>query len=365
MSSVQQQPKQEKKHRVPHAKRIQQQELPVFTRALASMLSAGLPVLQALHALESESESATFRRIISKIRYMIQYGSRLSQAVESYPTVFDKHYSSLLRTGEVSGRMAESLERMADYLERRTELYRAVHSAMMYPIIVACIALLLCLGILTWIIPAFDKIYADLGGQLPAPTRVLIAMSRILREHALFVLAIALLLVFAIQFFLRTKTGSYIWCTIRLRLPIVGRLTRKLALVRFSESMAQLEECGVSILTALQLSEGCMNNPVMERTVRKARNRVEQGGSLAGSLKDDRWFPPLFIMMLSVGERCGKTDIMLNHIARFYRSEVQLVLKGLTSMIEPILIVVLGSIVGGMVVSMFLPIFRLHELVAL
>jgi type IV pilus assembly protein PilC len=352
------------KQSVSGAAQIRNKDLPVFTRALGAMLAGGLPLVEALHALELQTSTRRFAAVIRRIRYNVETGHRLAYALSQFPQIFGRMYTSMLRTGELSGRLAETLERIADYLESAADLRHRVRSAMMYPIIVGCIALLVAAAIMIWIMPAFEKIYIDLGGTLPFATHVLIVISRGVREHALAVLGVVIILWIAGRLFKRTEAGATALDSFALKVPVFGPLTEKLALCRFAESLSQLIESGIAITQALEVSAMAAGNRVLTRAIMAARSRVEGGDTLCEALRRVHKFPPLMIQMLTAGERTGKLDDMLKRTGEFYRNEVMITLKGLTSAVEPLMIAVLGVLVGGMVVCMFLPIFRLHEIVA-
>ena len=352
-----------KPQRTPGGRRIQHTELPVFTRAMSAMLSAGLPVVQCMQAMEEQVESRAFRSVLRRVRLAVQYGNRLSDSMALFPDVFDTMFVSMLRTGEVSGRLTETLESLADHIEAGADLRRKVQAALMYPIAVASIALLLMTAMMLWIVPAFEQIYSDLGGDLPAATLILIRISRALREHFLPIAGGFAAILVGTHYWKKTASGRYSWDRFVLSVPVFGGLMQKVALAQFAETMGQMLHNGIPILRALDLVGGVVGNEVLRRVLVNARTSVEQGKTLSVSLKDGRWYPPLLIQMVATGERTGKMDEMLNRIGKFYRDEVSVILKGMTSLIEPILIVFLGTLVGGMVVCMFIPIFRLHELV--
>lgn len=352
-----------KVHKTPGASRIRNAELPVFTRALSAMLSAGLPALQCLRALEEQTESRVFKGVINHIRLAVQYGNKLSTAMSLFPDVFDTMYTSMLKTGEVSGRLSETLESLALHLEESAELRRKVQSALMYPIAVAAVAGLLATGMMLWIVPAFEKIYESLGGTLPVATRALIYVSRVLRHNGLYVLVGVTVISLAVGRWRRTTSGAYAWDRCIFIIPVFGPMLLKVALARFSESMSQMLRHGIPILKALSLGSDVVGNRVIGHDLEQAGTAVEQGETFSAALHKSRWFPPLLIHMVATGEKTGRMDDMLERVASFYRSEVTVMLRGITSLVEPMLIVVLGVVIGGMVVCMFIPIFKLHELV--
>jgi len=340
-------------------------ELPVFTRALAAMLEAGLPLNEALMALEAQTEWTAFRSVIREVRISVESGQRLSVAMGQFPGVFDTIYVSFLKTGEISGRLAETLARVAEFLESNAELKQRVRSAMTYPLIVAWIAIILASAIIIWIVPAFETIYEDLGGALPRPTRLLLSISRFVRDNVLLMVGAILVLSVGLRLARRTLWGRYLCDKISLKLPVFGGLVLKLAICRFAESLSQMLKNGVPILSAIDLAAQTSNNGVLIRSLSEARKAVQEGEQLHTSLRKHRWCPALLVQMVAAGERTGQIDDMLQKAAKFYRTEVLIALKGMTSAIEPLLIVFLGVLIGGIVVCLFIPIFKLGELVSM
>ncbi len=352
-----------KPHATPAARRIVANALAPFTRGLSAMLDAGLPLDHALEAMQEQVELRPFRTILRHVRASVMYGNRLSAAMSLYPAIFDKVYISMLRSGETSGRMAETLEQIAEHLEASADLRHKVQSAMMYPIAVGSIAVLLTVAIMIWIVPAFERIYADFGGTLPMATRGLIAVSTFIREKLLLFIATVLLVAIAFRTFRKTRPGRYACDRAMLGVPVFGALMQKVALARFTESISQMLHNGVPILQAIDLAEDVIDNAVLGKDMHRARIAVEQGSTFSTALRQSRWYPPMLIQMLGTGEKTGRMDEMLERVSRFYRNEVTVTVNGLTSLIEPLLIVFLGVIIGGMVLCMFIPIFRLTEIV--
>jgi type IV pilus assembly protein PilC len=302
---------------------------------------------------------------LKDIRKTIERGTRFTKALSLYPQVFDTMFVRMLEAGEMSGRLGETLERLATYLESVAELRRKARSAMMYPVVVAGIAMLIFTGMMIWIVPGFERIYQDLGGSLPQATQIMVAISRLLRDNIIVVAAgftAAMMLISTIV--RRTEAGAYAWDSLVLRLPVFGDLLLKIGLSHFSESVSQMLRNGVPILTALDIGADTVGNKVIARGILEAKEAVSKGYQMSTTLAKKRFFPGLLTRMVAVGEKTGKIDDMLEKVAKFYRSEAEAMLNGLTSLIEPMLMVGLGLLVGGMVVSMFLPIFRLHEIVA-
>ena len=349
--------------KIPGAKKIVMKELPPFTRQLGAMLSSGLPVVQTLVALEEQTNNQVFKTVIQGVRTNIEGGASFSEALGQYPDVFDDLYVNMLRAGESGGLLAETTSRIAAYLEASQRLRRKVKSAMMYPSIVMTVAILLAASMIIWIVPVFASIYSDFGANLPGPTQFLVNVSNAMRKNALAAVAIVVAISIAFGRFKRTERGSYLMDAFALKFPLIGELVSKVALARFASTFAQLTRSGVPILQAMEIVSFATGNKVLGKSILEARATVEQGELLSVALEKSKAYPRLMIHMLSAGEKTGKVDDMLQRISEFYSDEVETALGGLTSMIEPLLMVFLGVLIGGIVLCMFLPIFKMHEIV--
>jgi len=350
--------------KVPGAKKIRLKELPTFTRQLAAMLSSGLPVVQSLDALQDQVAHKDFKKVIESVKTRIEGGESLTEAFAHYPDVFDDLYVNIMKAGETGGMLAETSSRVAGYLESSARLRRKVMSAMMYPAIVSLVAVLLTGSMIIWIVPVFGEIYADFGAKLPGPTMVLMKVSDFLRAYIIYFLGVVMAISIAIAQFKKTERGQIFFDRMALKVPVFGQLTLKVAISRFALTYAQLMRSGVPILTALETVSFAVGNKVLGKTILEARDSVERGENLSATLKTDPNFPPMLHHMLSAGEKTGRVDDMLDKVAEFYDDEVEAMLAGLTSLIEPLLIVFLGIMIGGIVLCMFLPIFKMHEIVA-
>lgn len=352
-----------RKQTVAGARTIRMKELPSFTRQLAAMLSSGMPVVQTLDALEDQTQNKAFKPVIAGVRTQIEGGTMLSEALRAYPTVFDDLYINMMRAGETSGTMAETIDRIAGFLEASSKLRRKVKSAMMYPTIVLSLALVIATGMIMFIVPVFANIFADFGAKLPGPTQFLMNVSDGLRNNSAIIFPTLIAAVYGFIRFKKTEKGAFMWDRFILRFPVVGELARKIAVARFASTFAQLIRSGVPILQALDIVAFAMGNKVLGKLIMEAKATVERGEPLSNALEKSSQFPRLLVHMLSAGEKTGRMDDMLDKIAEFYDDEVQAMLSGLTSMIEPLLMVFLGVIIGGIVLCMFMPIFKMHEIV--
>jgi type IV pilus assembly protein PilC len=343
--------------------KVKSQDLVVFTRQLATMMDAGLPLVQTLTALEEQTESPVFKPVLRNVTTRVEQGHSFSEALAEHPKVFTKLYVSMVEAGETGGLLAEILDRLASYLESTARLKKKVKSAMSYPVIVCFIALSIALFLIVKVIPIFAGIYKDFGAQLPTPTQILIDISDVIRAY--FVLAIGAVagVIFGFVKFKQTKRGMAIWDRAKLRMPVFGKLVHKIAISRFARTFAALLRSGVPILETLRIVGQSAGNTVVERAVEKTAASIERGDNLAVALGQHPIFPPMLVRMVSAGEQTGKVDVMLEKISDFYDEEIEATLSGLTSLIEPLLIVFLGVVVGSIVICMFLPIFKLNQIV--
>jgi len=293
----------------------------------------------------------------------VEQGDAFSVALAQHPKVFTKLFVSMVEAGETGGLLAEILDRLASYLEATARLKKKVKSAMSYPTIVCGIAVCIALFLIIKVIPIFADIYKDFNAKLPAPTQVLINISNIIRAYFIFVLGLTGVMIFAFVKFKRTKVGAGIWDRVKLKLPLFGKLIHKIAISRFARTFAALLRSGVPILETLRIVGQSSGNTLVEEAVTRTATGIERGDGLAVALAQHRIFPPMLVRMVSAGEQTGKVDVMLEKISDFYDEEIEATLSGLTSLIEPLLIVFLGVVVGSIVVCMFLPIFKLNQIV--
>ncbi len=342
---------------------VKSQDMVVFTRQLATMMSAGLPLVQCMTALEEQTESKAFRPILHNVTERIEGGDSFSQALAQHPKVFTQLYVSMVEAGEAGGMLSEILDRVASYLESTARLKKKVKSAMSYPVIVCCIAIGISLFLIMKIIPIFADIYKDFGAKLPGPTQMLINFSNLLRAYFLFFVLGTGAFIFLLVKLKKTKRGTEIWDRVKLHLPLFGKLIHKISMSRFARTFAALLRSGVPILEVLRIVGQSSGNTQVEYAVVATAKNIEKGDSLALALGQHKIFPPMLVRMVAAGEQTGKVDTMLEKISDFYDEEIEATLSALTSLIEPLLIVFLGVVVGTIVVCMFLPIFKLNEVV--
>ncbi|MBI4683495.1 MAG: type II secretion system F family protein [Nitrospirae bacterium] len=343
---------------------VKDKDLVVFTRQFATMIGAGLPLVQALEILSQQTENKYFATIIGEIKNNVEGGSTFAEALKKYPRVFSDLYSNMVAAGEAGGILDTILIRLSTYIEKAQSLKRKVKGAMVYPAVVITVAVLVIVIIMVFVVPTFSKMFTQLGGDLPAPTQFIINLSNFLGGvGGLICLATIIgIIVFIVQF-RRTERGKKIIDRIILRLPVVGILLRKVAVAKFTRTLGTLISSGVAILDGLNITALTAGNKVIEKAVFEVRQGVSEGQTIAEPLSRSKVFPPMVTQMISVGESTGALDNMLEKIADFYDDEVDIAVGALTSMIEPILMVFLGGTVGFIVVAMYLPIFKLITLI--
>jgi len=338
-------------------------DLVIFTRQLATMIDAGLAMVQSLQALAEQTTNKVMRDVIRDICTRVEGGDSFSEALQKHPKAFSRLYFSMVAAGEKGGLLAEILARLATYLENSARLRKKVKSAIMYPTVVTIVAILITVFLLVKVVPVFGEIYQGFGGQLPAPTQFLINLSDIVKKYIILFVLGGGGLVYGWMSFIKTKTGREFWDSRRIKLPIFGSIAHKICLARFTRTLASLIRSGVPILEVLQIVSQTVGNVVMEKAIKVSASDIERGESISAALAKHPIFPNMIIRMISAGEQTGKIDNMLERISDFLDEEIETTLSGLTSLIEPILIVFLGVVVGGMVICMFLPIFKLADLV--
>jgi len=338
-------------------------DLVIFTRQLATMIDAGLAMVQSLQALADQTSNKVMRDVIKDVCTRVESGDNFSEALKKHPKAFSRLYVSMVAAGEKGGLLAEILARLATYLENTARLRKKVKSALMYPTVVTVVAILITTFLLVKVVPVFGDIYSGFGAKLPAPTLFLISVSNFVKHYLLGFIVAGGLGVYGWLAFIKTPKGREFWDSKRIKLPIFGGIAHKICLARFTRTLASLIRSGVPILEVLQIVSQTVGNVVMEKAIAKAASDIERGENISTALGKHPVFPSMVIRMITAGEQTGKIDDMLERISDFLDEEIENVLSGLTSMIEPILIVFLGVVVGGMVICMFLPIFKLSEVV--
>jgi type IV pilus assembly protein PilC len=319
--------------------------------------------VQSIVALEEQTENKNFSEVLKSVRMDVEGGAMYSDALQTFPQVFDTLYVNMMRAGETGGMLAETADRVACFLEASNKLRAKVKSAMMYPAVVMSVALVICTCLIIWIVPVFAGMFGGFGAELPGPTQALMNVSDFIKNFWYAVIAVIVAAVYSFRRYAATSRGEYVIDGIKLHFPLLGNLARKVAITRFASTFAQLMSSGVPIIQAMSIVGVATGNRVVGQAILDARTNVEQGGTLSSVLATNKEFPKMLIHMLSAGEKTGKMEEMLSKLSEFYQDEVNTMLEGLTSMLEPLLMVVIGSMIGGIVLCMFLPIFKMSELV--
>jgi len=343
--------------------RVPLADLVIFTRQLATMVDAGLAMVQSLQALAEQTNTKIMRDIIKDVCNRVEGGDSFSEALGKHPMAFNRLYVCMVAAGEKGGLLAEILARLAVYLENSARLRKKVKSALMYPTVVTVVAILITIFLLVKVVPVFGDIFSSFGAALPAPTLALINFSNFVKKYLVILLLAGGGAVYSWLYFIKTPVGRKFWDARRIRLPIFGHIAHKICLARFTRTFASLVRSGVPILEVLQIVSQTVGNVVMEKSIKIAAGDIERGESISSALGKHPVFPSMIIRMITAGEQTGKIDNMLERISDFLDEEIETVLSGLTSLIEPILIVFLGVVIGGMVICMFLPIFKMSEIV--
>ena len=339
-------------------------DLVVFTRQLATMVDAGLAIVQSLHALADQTTNKVMKDVIKDVSARVEGGDSFSEALIKHPKVFDRLYVCMVGAGERGGLLAEILARLATYQENTARLRRKVKSACMYPTVVTVVAIGITVFLLVKVVPVFGEVYKGFGSKLPAPTQALINLSEFVKSYLLYILVAGGGAVYGWFHYIKTKKGREFWDRTRIKLPIFGSIAHKICLARFTRTLSSLIRSGVPILEVLSIVSNTVGNVIMEKAVKTSASDIEKGEGIAAALGKHPIFPPMIIRMITAGEQTGKLESMLERISDFLDEEIETTLNGLTSLIEPLLIVFLGVTVGGIAICMFLPIFKLSELVS-
>jgi type IV pilus assembly protein PilC len=339
---------------------VKSKELAVFTRQFSVMIDAGLPLVQCLEILANQQDNKFFQKILTGTRASVEGGTTLSAAMKQYPKAFDPLYTNMVEAGETGGILDTILQRLSGYIEKSVKLKAAVKSALIYPVGVITIAGLVITLLLWKVVPIFATLFAGLGVDLPLPTKIVIAMSNFIGSFFGLLMLVALVGgIFGLKVWYGTDQGRFILDSIILKVPVLGILMRKIAVARFTRTLGTLISSGVPILESLDITAKTAGNAVVERALFKVRRALEEGKSLTEPLKESEVFPGMVTQMIAVGEQTGAMDAMLSKIADFYEDEVDAAVKDLLTALEPIMIVFLGVVVGGVVISMYLPLFSL------
>jgi type IV pilus assembly protein PilC len=338
---------------------IQQKDLVIFTRQFATMIDAGLPLVQCLEILSGQLDNMAFREVLAKVKSKVESGSTLADALGDHPKVFDTLYVQLVAAGEIGGILDTILNRLAVYIEKAEKLKGKVKSAMVYPSVVLVVAVGVTIVLLVFVTPTFEKMFKDFGGAMPAPTQVVIDLSKFLQAYGVYMIFVVIAIVVGFRTWHASKTGKDQFDRFIIKTPIFGPLIRKVAVARFTRTLGTMISSGVPILDAMEVVAKTAGNTVIERAIRYTKEKISEGKTIVQPLAETKVFPPMVVQMIGVGEATGAMDQMLTKIADFYDDEVDDAVNALTSLIEPVMMVFLGGVVGGFLVAMYLPIFSI------
>jgi len=336
---------------------IKKVEISRFTRQFATMIGAGLPMVQCLEIMAAQIENNELRKIINNVKESVQGGSTLSEALAKHPKVFDQLYTNMVEAGEMGGALDTILVRLAVYREKADALVRKVKGAMVYPAVVSIVATGVTIAMLTFIVPVFAKMFGGLGAELPGPTLVILGISNFLKANFLLLFGGLIVLTIVFIYWVRTPGGRRTFDKTMIKTPVFGNLIRKSAVARFTRTLGTLLSSGVSIIDAMEITAKTAGNTVVSDAIKKSVLSIAEGDTITGPLRESGVFPPMVTQMISVGEKTGGLDEMLGKIADFYDEEVDEAVSALTSLIEPVIIVIMGCVIGGILIAMYLPMF--------
>jgi type IV pilus assembly protein PilC len=339
--------------------KVTTKDLVIFVRQFATMIDSGLPLVQCLEIQASQATNPTLREQLAVIKESVESGTTFADALKKFPATFDDLFRNLIAAGEVGGILDTILNRLATFLEKNEKLKRQIKGAMTYPTIVMGVALLVIVVLLLKVVPTFEAMFLEFGGALPAPTQIVVNMSKFMQKNFMFMFAAMGATVYAVKFSYNTSRGRVIYDGIFLKLPVLGELLTKVAVARFCRTLGTIVSSGVPILDGLEICARTAGNKIIEAAVLQAREAISEGRNIAEPLSESGVFPQMVCQMISVGESTGALDIMLTKIADFYDDEVDQAVENLTAMMEPLIMVFLGVVVGGFVVAMYLPIFTM------
>jgi len=348
---------------LPFGKKVHQRSIAIFTRQLATMIDAGLPLVQSLEILSSQQEHKIFKNILREIREDVEGGSTFAGALKKHPATFNDLYTNLVVDGEEGGILDNILLRLAAYIEKAEALKKKVKSALVYPAVIVTVAVFVVMILMFFVIPVFSKMFEEAGSQLPLPTLVVVVISKFAQKYIFIVIPAIILLFYLGKKYHQTENGKTVLDRLLLKLPVFGPLFQKIAVARFSRTLGTLVSSGVPILDGLNIVSKTAGNKVIETAIMNARASIREGETIAEPLARSNIFPPMVIQMIAVGESTGALDSMLSKIAEFYEEEVDVAVANLTSLLEPLLMIFLGVVIGGVVIAMYLPIFNMASAV--
>jgi len=351
------------KFSLPFKKKVKERSIAIFTRQLATMIDAGLPLVQSLEILSSQQDNKAFKNIIREIREDVESGSTFAGALKKHPVTFNELFTNLVVAGEEGGILDSILTRLANYIEKSAALKKKVKSAMVYPSVIMTVAIGVVIILMLFVIPVFETMFKSAGQSLPLPTLIVLTISKLIQKYILILIPALILLFYLLRKYHQTENGRAVIDRLLLKLPVFGPLLKKIAVARFSRTLGTLISSGVPILDGLNIVSRASGNKTIETAILNARASIREGETIADPLNRSGIFPPMVIQMISVGESTGALDSMLSKIADFFDDEVDIAVSNLTSLLEPFLMIFLGVVIGGVVISMYLPIFQMASAV--
>lgn len=339
--------------------KVRQADIIIFCRQFSTMIDAGLPIIQCLDILYSQNENKTFKNILKEIKGNVESGQTFAEALKKYPKQFDDLFVNMIAAGEAGGILDSILRRLSAYMEKAAKLKAKIKGGMTYPIVTIVIAIIVIAIIMVFVIPVFEEMFEGMGGALPAPTQIVVNMSRFIKSNILYIIGFIGVLIFAIRRFYKTEKGQVLMDDLFLKVPLFGPLIRKAAVSKFTRTMGTMLGSGVAILDALEIVAKTAGNKTIEKAVYETRSAISEGRTMSDPLSESGVFPSMVCQMIAVGESTGALDSMLTKIADFYDEEVDQAVENMTALIEPFMLVFLGVVIGGLVVSMYLPIFKM------
>jgi len=339
--------------------KVKQADIIIFCRQFSTMIDAGLPIIQCLDILYSQNENKTFKNILKEIKGNVESGQTFAEALKKYPKQFDDLFVNMIAAGEAGGILDSILRRLSAYMEKAAKLKAKIKGGMTYPIVTIVIAIIVIAIIMVFVIPVFEEMFEGMGSALPVPTQIVVKMSRFVKSNILYIIAFIGVLIFTIRRFYKTEKGQVLMDDLFLRLPLFGPLIRKAAVSKFTRTMGTMLSSGVAILDALEIVAKTAGNKTIEKAVYETRTAIAEGRTISDPLSESGVFPSMVCQMIAVGESTGALDSMLTKIADFYDEEVDQAVENMTALIEPFMLVFLGVVIGGLVVSMYLPIFQM------
>ncbi len=345
--------------KLPFGSSVGDKDIAVFTRQFATMIDAGLPLVQCLDILSKQADNKSFASVINEIRQDVEAGSTYADSLKKHPAVFGDLYVNMVAAGELGGILDTILNRLSKYIEKNIRLKRQVKAALFYPATIVAVAFIVIVVLLVYVIPIFAKMFTDFGGTLPAPTRMVIGASNFMRGNILIIIGILVAVILGARKYYKTQNGRMVVDNIVLKMPVFGMLARKISVAKFTRTLGTLISSGVPILDGLEIVAKTSGNKVVEKAIYATRQSISEGKTLSEPLETTKVFPPMVVQMIAVGETTGALDAMLSKIADFYDEEVDSTVGILTSLLEPILMIFLGIVIGFIVVAMYLPIFKM------